>query len=146
MNGEDKVGVLGGPTDRNGLEVLDRRRCLELLGSTPVGRIVFTERALPAIRPVNFVIVDSHIVIRTSGHGALGAAADGAVVAFEADDFAGGPAGAWSVTVLGRIQEITDLDRLAEVESRLLNPWTPVMGGRYLAVSIDKISGRRIPE
>lgn len=141
MNGHDGL-TAAGPLDRQGLEILDRAQCLRLLQSTPVGRIVFTERALPAIRPVAFVVADDSIVIRTTGQGALGAATEGAVVAFEADDFADGPAGSWSVTVLGRIREIAKTNGFTDLE---LQPWTPIMGGRYLAISIDTISGRRIP-
>lgn len=34
----------------------DRAECLSLLRTVPVGRIVFTECALPAIQPVNFTL------------------------------------------------------------------------------------------
>jgi hypothetical protein len=37
--------------DRRSLCELPRREALDLLASTPVGRVVFTGRALPAIRP-----------------------------------------------------------------------------------------------
>ena len=42
--------------DAHGLEILDREDCLGLLASVPLGRVVFTDRALPAIQPVNFVL------------------------------------------------------------------------------------------
>lgn len=37
-------------------EQLDRSEALRLLGTVPLGRIVFTHQALPAIRPVNHVV------------------------------------------------------------------------------------------
>jgi hypothetical protein len=81
---------------------LGRRRCLELIGSVPPGRVVFTDRALPAIRPVNHLLDGETIVIRSSlGAGlAAAAAAHGAlVVAYEADDIDGLTHAGWSVGV-----------------------------------------------
>lgn len=44
---------------------------LRLLGGVSLGRIVFTRQALPTIRPVNRVLIDGDIVIRTRGDAAL---------------------------------------------------------------------------
>lgn len=144
MFGESALEVESG-VDRNGLEVLSRAQCLALLATMPVGRIVYTERALPAIRPVNFVVHDDMVVIRTSGRGSLAAAADGAVVAFETDQFTDVPRTGWSVTVLGRAREVTDPEHLRELTGLGLEAWTPVMQDHYLVISIEAISGRRIP-
>lgn len=135
----------GAGIDRNGLEILSRAECVALLATTPVGRIVYTERALPAIRPVNFVVHDDMVVIRTSGRGSLAASADGAVVAFEADQFTDTPRTGWSVAVLGRAREVTNPDHLRELEALGLRAWTPVLQDRFLVISIEAISGRRIP-
>lgn len=125
--------------------MLDKTECLELLGGARVGRIVYTERALPAIRPVYFALHDNHVVIRTSGIGALTSSAHGAVVAFEADQFSEVPRGAWSVTIIGRAREVTDSEQLGELVELGLEPWTPLMQGSFLTISIEAISGRRIP-
>ena len=42
---------------------LGREDSLALLASAPVGRIVFTRGALPAIHPVNFVVDGDDVVI-----------------------------------------------------------------------------------
>ncbi|WP_308211793.1 pyridoxamine 5'-phosphate oxidase family protein [Actinoallomurus soli] len=73
--------------DSGGLEVLGRQECLALLGAVPIGRIVFTDRALPAVWPVNFALSGGDVVIRTMAGSKPAAAARGAVVAFEADEF-----------------------------------------------------------
>ncbi|ANS32007.1 hypothetical protein R1CP_37005 (plasmid) [Rhodococcus opacus] len=39
--------------------------CLALLRSVPIGRLVYTENALPAVRPVTFAAPDGDIVIPT---------------------------------------------------------------------------------
>ncbi|MFD9669313.1 pyridoxamine 5'-phosphate oxidase family protein [Rhodococcus sp. NPDC059968] len=43
-----------------------RRECLGLLRSVPVGRLVYTEDALPAVRPVPFAAPGGQFVIPTS--------------------------------------------------------------------------------
>ncbi len=73
--------------DSAGLEILSREECLDLLSSSPIGRIVFTDRALPAVQPVNFCLFEGNVVIRTMAGSKLAAAARNAVVAFEVDDF-----------------------------------------------------------
>lgn len=130
--------------DRNGLEVLGRAHCLELLGTVPIGRIVYTHRALPAIRPVNFAVHEDHIVIRTSGTGSLTNATRGSVVAFQADHFADEPSGAWSVMIIGRAREVSDPERIRRLSELRLEPWTEGRGG-FITISIETISGRRIP-
>ena len=42
--------------DSAGLQVLSPAECVELLATTPIGRVVFTDHALPAVQPVNFVL------------------------------------------------------------------------------------------
>lgn len=51
------------------LAAVDRVECLRLLRTVSVGRIVFTEHALPAIQPVNFTVEGGEVFIRTSGGG-----------------------------------------------------------------------------
>jgi uncharacterized protein len=83
VSGPEQKLVMAHPSR---LHTLDRAECPQLLRTVPVGRIVFTESALPAIQPVNFTLDDTNVIIRTSGGGKLAAAVSGNVVAFEADD------------------------------------------------------------
>src|SRR5918995_1902393 len=71
--------------DSAGLEVLSREESLDLLASVPLGRIVITQRALPAILPVNFVLDHGSVVIRTGEGSKLAVATPRAVVAFQVD-------------------------------------------------------------
>ena len=68
-------------TDRAGLEVLAREECLQLLAEAPIGRIVFTDHALPAVQPVNFAMLGTDIIIRTSPESKLAQAIRDTVVA-----------------------------------------------------------------
>ncbi|GII92119.1 pyridoxamine 5'-phosphate oxidase family protein [Sinosporangium siamense] len=130
--------------DSAGLQVLTRTECVELLSSVPVGRIVFTDRALPAVQPVNFLVVDGHIVIRTGQGSKLAAAARDAVVAFEVDEFDAAMWTGWSVTVIGHARAVVDPQEVARLSLLPLIPWAPGERNQYVVVRIEDISGRRI--
>ncbi|MFD9517036.1 pyridoxamine 5'-phosphate oxidase family protein [Streptomyces sp. NPDC059979] len=42
---------------------LDRAEALRLLSTVSLGRIVFTQHALPAVRPVNHLVVGENIMV-----------------------------------------------------------------------------------
>ncbi|MEV0379338.1 pyridoxamine 5'-phosphate oxidase family protein [Nonomuraea sp. NPDC050643] len=130
--------------DSSGLQVLTREECLRLLASTPIGRIVFTDRALPAVQPVTFHLDGDAIVIRTGSGSKLAAATRRAVVAFEVDAFDPGPRTGWSVTVVGHARAVTEPAELERLARLPLHPWAP--GGRdhYIVVRAEQVTGRRI--
>jgi len=66
-------------SDGSALQRLSRDECLTLLASVPVGRIIYTRRALPRWNWSNFALDHGDIVIRTDRGGKLAAAARGAV-------------------------------------------------------------------
>ena len=115
-------------SDGSALTQLSRDECLMLMASVPVGRIIYTRRALPAVELVNFTLDHDDIVIRTDRSGKLAAATRGAVVAFEADqlDLAGQTG--WSVTAIGPSSEVTDPGDLAWLETIGLRSWAPGHG------------------
>ena len=49
------------------LEELTPHESMRLLGTVSLGRVAFTARALPAIRPVNHLIDGDDVIIRTDG-------------------------------------------------------------------------------
>ncbi len=114
------------PGTRRSIE-LDAVEALRLLGTVSLGRIVFTRRALPTVRPVNHVLVDGDIVIRTHEGAALTsrtgqADGTGVVVAYEADLIDPDTHLGWSVVVTGYAHLVTDPRELARYEA-LLRPW-----------------------
>ena len=131
-------------TDDHGLLELERSECLALLGSVPVGRLVHTAHALPAIWPCNFVLLPDAVYLRTSrGSGAWRAAEGTAVVAFEADDVDAQGRYGWSVVVIGRAGLVTDavtLQRLGEV---LSVPWATGDREEVVRISLELVDGRR---
>ncbi|MEU0221821.1 pyridoxamine 5'-phosphate oxidase family protein, partial [Streptomyces sp. NPDC006265] len=93
----------------DGFRELERQECLRLMAKVPVGRIVYTRRALPAVLPVNFSLDgDGAVLLRTSAASELVRAIDGAVVAFEADDVDAARHSGWSVVVTGSATAVTD--------------------------------------
>ncbi|MDN3354188.1 pyridoxamine 5'-phosphate oxidase family protein [Actinomadura sp. DC4] len=104
-----------------------RERCLALLASVPIGRVVYTDQALPAVTPVAFLLEGDRVTIRTSC--ALAAAVHGTVVAFQADEIDPVTSAGWWVTVIGQAG--------------------PVMGrrhppGAYTQIAARQVSGGRL--
>jgi uncharacterized protein len=131
--------------DDNGLEILGREECLRLLGSVPVGRIGLSSGALPVVLPVNFVLDDDRIVIRTNPGTKLDNALRDAVVAFEVDRWDGFSHRGWSVMVTGQARELTGVE-LDRARALPLRPWRAAPGDHYVAITTEMVSGRRIPQ
>jgi nitroimidazol reductase NimA-like FMN-containing flavoprotein (pyridoxamine 5'-phosphate oxidase superfamily) len=132
--------------DRNGLEVLDRDECLSLLRKATVGRVAVTAAALPRVFPVTFRVSGDQILFRTSPGTKLDAATNNTVVGFEADNFDPDARTGWSVMVTGVAREVSDPDELRATKGLQLPRWAPSEDSRVIAVSIELVSGRRIPE
>jgi nitroimidazol reductase NimA-like FMN-containing flavoprotein (pyridoxamine 5'-phosphate oxidase superfamily) len=130
--------------DHNGLEVLTRDESLYLLGTVPVARIGVSMGALPVILPVNFTVAGGEIVIRTAEGTKLDAALANAVVAVEADDFDVISHSGWSVLVRGTSRVLTLPGELERARGLSLRPWAGDTPDRYVAISTDLVSGRRI--
>ncbi len=133
------LAILGGMD----VEVLSREESLALLASVPVGRIVFTVRALPAVQPMNFVLDNGAIVIRTGPGTKLGATLRNGVVAFETDEIDPATSTGWSVTVVGRIQEITDPFEIERLDTAL-TPWATGERAHFLKITPEVVTGRRL--
>ncbi|MFE3938030.1 pyridoxamine 5'-phosphate oxidase family protein, partial [Streptomyces goshikiensis] len=66
------AGRFGGMTAARHMRDLDRSEALRLLSTVSLGRIVFTRHALPAVRPVNHLVVGEDVIVRIHEDGALG--------------------------------------------------------------------------
>lgn len=130
--------------DRNGLEVLSQEECLRLLGTAGVGRVVVTDRALPAAFPVNFALLDEDVVFMTTAGSKLEAAEGEEVMAFEADEIDATHRSGWSVLVQGLARVIVDPAELEQVQALGLDPWTPGGDFQFVRISAELVSGRRL--
>jgi nitroimidazol reductase NimA-like FMN-containing flavoprotein (pyridoxamine 5'-phosphate oxidase superfamily) len=126
------------------LEVLDRERSLELLQRVPVGRLIFTEHALPAVRPVGFRWWRGDVVIRITDPAILAAASGNRVVAFEADEVDADSHCGWSVTIVGRAQLITEVSELIELSGLFSRPRVGARDDYFVRIRTEKVTGRRL--
>lgn len=128
------------------LDVLNRRQCLDRLAQVRVGRLVFTEDALPAIHPVNFRVWRDDVVIRVAGGPKLQAATANQVVAFEADVLDPDLRNGWSVTVVGHAEPITGVDDLVDVAGTFIEPWVQGRRDHFIRIRTDRMTGREFRE
>jgi hypothetical protein len=132
--------------DRRRMVELDKTEALALLASVDYGRVVFTQAALPAIRPVNHLLVDERIIIRSRLTAAVSTEVDAhpaTVVAYEADQIDPVERLGWSVVVTGFARPLTDaaeIDRLRTV----LVPWVDMPMDAIIAITLDIVTGYRL--
>lgn len=128
------------------LTELTRDESLRLLGTVPFGRVMFTMHALPAIRPVNHVVDDGHVIIRSH----LGAAVvdvarkdGGTVVGYEADVIDPHDQVGWSVVVTGMARLVTAPLEVARYQ-QVLRTWVTGEMDYVIRISSDLVTGFRL--
>ncbi len=129
--------------DQRELQRLTRTESMRLLSSVSLGRAVFTSRALPAIRPVNHVVEDDAVIVRTDLGSALAGAvlrAPQVVVAYEADVIDPATHLGWSVVVTGMADVVTDPAELARY-AQLPQPWTTRPTDCVIRIRCDLVTG-----
>lgn len=129
---------------RQALE-LTEAECWQLLGGVSLGRIVFTQRAMPAIRPVNHLVEDRKIILRSHLGAAIVSRAtnDGSVVCYEADDLDPDRHTGWSVIATGMARLVHDPAAIERYE-RLLQPWIATQMSHVISIEPEFVSGIRL--
>jgi nitroimidazol reductase NimA-like FMN-containing flavoprotein (pyridoxamine 5'-phosphate oxidase superfamily) len=125
-------------------QAFDREHCLALVASVPVGRVVYTDQALPAVMPMNFLLDGDQIVIHTASDSALAAAIRNAVVAFQADHVDPATDTGWSITITGQARLVDDAEETARLARLPLRPWVPAANGQFIRISTRRVTGRRL--
>lgn len=125
------------------LESLDPHDCQALLASHSVGRVAFTEHALPAIRPVNYTVHGNRILLRTERDG-LAARLDGQVVAFEIDDVDVETESGWSVVVTGTARVVREPTELLRLDAAPVASWAGPGHETAVCITPGQVTGRRI--
>lgn len=127
-----------------GLELLSEDEALRLLAQGGVGRVGLTIGALPAIFPVNYKVIDGAIVFRTAPGSKTSAASEGAVVAFEVDDYQASERTGWSVLAVGQAELVHDLHLTFRVLDAHLEPFADGKRSHIVRIEPTFLSGRRI--
>ena len=123
------------------VDELGRPECLRLLAGGVVGRVVFSDAAMPAARPVAYVIDGGEVVFRTADRSPFAVATRDTVVAFEADEIDPVDLTGWTVLGIGTSYPVTEPDRLSRLAgpaSSLQNGIRPVV---VVAVRLELVTG-----
>lgn len=93
---------------------LTRDEAMRRIASVGLGRVIFSERALPAVRLVSHIVDEGHIVFGSAPGAGIVTDADayGTVVAYEADQIDPRTRLGWSVTVTGVARLVDDPQQL----------------------------------
>jgi uncharacterized protein len=135
----------GASTQESGRVVrLDRAESLRLLAGQQVGRLIFTVGALPAVRLMNFSLVDQLILVRTAADTTVARKINGEIVAFEVDELDAATSSGWSVTVTGRAALVADAEMSARYQAMHLVPWASGLRDQFVTISTEIVEGQRI--
>jgi nitroimidazol reductase NimA-like FMN-containing flavoprotein (pyridoxamine 5'-phosphate oxidase superfamily) len=134
------------PTDHTGLRVLDLDQCLELLASTPVGRLAFELDGEITVLPVAHVVDGVDVCFRTAGDSKIQAAVDRERVAYEADSFDPRDRSGWSVLVQGIATIVDEEAEAHRLEQHATEVWVPVQpeSMTWVRVRAQSVSGRSL--
>lgn len=122
---------------------LDRAECFRLLAGLRVGRMLFTDRTVPMVHPVNFTLDGEDVIVRT-GRGRKARRRDeprhGRLRGRRArrGDHTG-----WSVVVAGRAEIVNDIDELVALADPARRPWAPGRTAHVIRVKSEQVTGRR---
>lgn len=123
---------------------VDPDDALRLLGQVAYGRLVFVSGGEPDVRPLNHIVDDGEVIVRTHAGAAITAAiGDGRRVAYQADLLDGEARLGWSVTVRGTAGVVADPRRRLHCED-LLRPWLDKTNDVVIAIRPTSVTGYRI--
>lgn len=124
------------------LHLFDKAECLRRLADGGVGRLAVRGDEAPRLRPVNFVLHDDQVVVRTGEGEILRAARRNEPASFEIDGIDGLEHTGWSVVVVGRLSELLSDDAHLALP---LRPWASGVKDRFVGLSLEELSGMGIP-
>jgi hypothetical protein len=112
-----------------------------LLGTVSVGRLGFTEGALPVIVPVAFTVSGDDEVIVHATEPVVANVGGGAIVAFEVDEWDPPRGRGWTVSAVGPCRLVAAPQRIAELD-RLAFAGNGAPAGGYLTVQLTRVRGQ----
>lgn len=130
-------------TDTTYFEAIPAEDCWELLRTHEVGRIAWANSEGITVLPVNYIVVENGIIVRTTPTGLLGELAHDVTVAFQVDEVDAETLIAWSVLARGRAKELTEAERADQAES-IPEPWVGGERQLLLRIGVEQISGRAL--
>lgn len=126
--------------DANPVLELRDEQSWKLLESTKHGRLVVSVAGEPDIFPVNYLVSNRKLYLRTAPGNKLAQLTINAKVLFETDGILSEEA--WSVVLRGTARVLTNSSELAAVEELGLKTWVPTLKDFYVEIEPSSISGR----
>lgn len=120
--------------------VMSDDECWERLATQEVGRIVTRIADRVDIFPVNYVVDDGSLLMRTAQGSKLFELTVNDEVLFEVDGH--DDAHAWSVVVRGRAHALDTSAEVEHADSLGLRPWIPTLKHVYVRIVPESMSGR----
>lgn len=124
---------------------LSRPECWDLVAPGGVGRVGTTVDEGPVILPVNYMVDDGTVVIRTTAYGLLGRLGPASEVAFEVDRLDEAMRQGWSVLFVGGMERVDDPAEVAMLwRDRDPDPWVGGVRTLFLRIRPRRVTGRRV--
>ncbi|GAA3651264.1 pyridoxamine 5'-phosphate oxidase family protein [Microbacterium marinilacus] len=124
---------------------LSEHECRQLLPTTTVGRLGFVYQHRVQIIPVNYLLHDGDVVVRTSPDGVLSSLADGeGPVSFEVDFHDASRGAGWSVLMSGSVVAMAEEEASSIAGASRVVPWAGGSRPLHLRFSPATVSGRRV--
>jgi nitroimidazol reductase NimA-like FMN-containing flavoprotein (pyridoxamine 5'-phosphate oxidase superfamily) len=119
---------------------LDEEQSWRLLDATKHGRLVVSVAGEPDIFPVNYLISERKVYLRTAPGNKLAQLTINSRVLLETDGVLSDEA--WSVVLRGTARVLTNSSEVAAVEELGLKSWVPTLKDFYVEIVPTSVSGR----
>lgn len=124
-------------------EVIPPDRCLELLRSQVLGRVVWSSAGRIQVLPVTYTLREPDLLFRTGSDSPLAELSERHQVAIEVDRFDTESRSGWSVVVHGLSWATSDADDLVELwRATDPVPWAPGIRTQVIATALHRVTGR----
>ncbi len=143
QSGPRRLGRAGLTPATASVVILSVEECWSLLRNHNLARLAIVIDGRPRIFPVNYAAGANKVVFRT-GPGAKLKHGPGSAACFEIDDHDQHTSTAWSVMVVGVLEDITDAndERSRGLRRLPVEPAAPGNRLHWLALNADEVSGR----
>ncbi len=123
------------------IEQMSTDECWEILDRERFGRLAVAVQGEPDIFPINFLVDNGALLMRTAPGTKLTELVINAAVAVEADGRSGDEA--WSVIVKGLARMVDSFSETYADDEKHLETWLPSDKPIYVEITVRDISGRR---
>ncbi|MEI2731214.1 MAG: pyridoxamine 5'-phosphate oxidase family protein [Dermatophilaceae bacterium] len=124
------------------IEQLSEQDCWDILSREGFGRLAVAPLGEPDIFPVNFLVDDGKLLMRTAAGTKLAELTLNSSVAVETDGGRDGDT-AWSVVLKGTARMVDRFTETYEHDAKHLETWLPSDKPIYVEITPHEVTGRR---